>query len=62
MPAKILMKLSNGGNNYPQFQRSINNDNLANVSKNVSGLLALKLGMISRIHSVRPGCGSCGRH
>ena len=63
------MRLSNGNNNYPQIFRNtisnINNTNtntnLANIDKN-PGISTLKLGMISRIHTARAGCGSCGRH
>ncbi len=62
MPAKINMVLSNG-NYIPQSTRQINSASLASApivaTKSVSSLNAP---IISRIHNVRPGCGSCGRH
>ena len=62
MPAKINMVLSNG-NYIPQATRQINSASLASApivaTKSVSSLNAP---IISRIHNVRPGCGSCGRH
>ena len=59
------MIISNGNNSsYVQQQRIINAVNLANsqtisAPKAPSSLLAP---IISRIHTVKPGCGSCGRH
>ncbi len=67
MPAKINMVISNG-NFYPQIQRQINTANLASsnavpaVAPTKSAPSALNAAIISRIHNVRPGCGSCGRH
>jgi len=57
MPAKISMYISNG--NYappPQVRSAINVANIVNVAN-----APLNVGMIKRIHNVRPGCGSCGR-
>ena len=66
MPQKINMVISNG-NHSPfsqQQRRMINAANLAN-SQTVAAPKAptsLAAPIISRIHTVRPGCGSCGRH
>ena len=64
MPQKINMVISNG-NNYPQFiQKQINSANLAASPAMASPKApsALKAPMLARVHNVRPGCGSCGRH
>ena len=63
MPAKINMFLSNG-NNVPQGLPQIN---VANVAANPSvasksAPTALNAPILARVHNVRPGCGSCGRH
>jgi len=55
MPQKINMFISNG-NILPQQMSS--NSNLA-VAPKVNS--SLNNSMISRIHNVKPGCGSCGR-
>ena len=64
------MVISNGNFN-PQIQRQINTANLARsnavpavpaVAPVQSAPSALNAAIISRIHNVRPGCGSCGRH
>jgi len=56
MPKKINMIISNG-NTISSRVRSLSvNTNLAN---NVSNAMAEP--MISRIHTIKPGCGSCGR-
>lgn len=62
------MVISNGNFN-PQVQRQINTANLASSSgprapvvATKSAPSALNAAIISRIHNVRPGCGSCGRH
>lgn len=63
MPARINMFLSNG--NVPQsFVRQSDASSLgANYTiaapKTPS---ALNASMLGRVHNVRPGCGSCGRH
>ena len=60
MPRKINMIISNGNNFFQQIQQQqvISSENKVNVIKpNVP----LNSGMITRIHNVRPGCGSCGR-
>ncbi len=65
MPLKINMVISNG-NRVPIFgPKSNNTENLAGspsipaVTKAPSSLNAP---ILARIHNVRPGCGSCGRH
>jgi hypothetical protein len=60
MPAKIYMNLSNGNNYQQLLTRSINTASLAGAPRN-SLNAPLNTGMITRIHNVRPGCGSCGR-
>lgn len=57
MPAKIKMFLTNGNKPpifYPPQQKSVKDL----IPKAPS---ALNTSMISRIHNVKPGCGSCGR-
>jgi hypothetical protein len=63
MPQKIKMLIHNGNHN-PFFQQQIQKMNALSsqsvaVPKAPSSLAAP---IISRIHTVRPGCGSCGRH
>ncbi len=60
---KLNMVISNG-NSMPPIQRQINNASLAaqpslGAPKPPS---ALNAPFIARVHNVRPGCGSCGRH
>jgi len=57
MPQKINMILSNGNMLPPQ----INIANLAVAPKTAPLNASLNTSMITRIHNVRPGCGSCGR-
>jgi hypothetical protein len=63
MPAKINMFLSNGNIIIPQqMKSSINVANFSAATSQVKQVnTALNNSMISRIHNVRPGCGSCGR-
>jgi len=65
MPQKIKMFISNG-NHSPsvQQQRIINAANLATTQTIAAPKAPTSLAapIISRIHTVRPGCGSCGRH
>ena len=63
MPVKINMFLSNGNNIIPQqMKSSINVANFAATSAPVKQInTALNNSMITRIHNVRPGCGSCGK-
>jgi len=57
MPAKINMVISNG-NPTPKQIAAISKSYLTPVPKAPS---ALSAPIISRIHNVQPGCGSCGR-
>lgn len=69
MPQKLNMIISNG-NTQPIFQRQqINNASLAVAPSMSSPSMAapkapssLKAPILARVHNVRPGCGSCGRH
>ena len=55
------MLISNGNYIPPVKPRSlVNKANLASISA-PKAPSALNASIISRIHSVRPGCGSCGR-
>ena len=64
MPAKINMFLSNGNLNY-NTRPIINSASLSVIAETKSvaptGSSSLNSSIISRIHNVRPGCGSCGR-
>jgi len=61
MPQKINMYLSNGNLSNSQISNIVkNNSNLAAMQKNTPSP-TLNTSMISRIHNVKPGCGSCGR-
>jgi hypothetical protein len=56
MPAKIFMNLSNENRRFaPQVQQK---QGIQPSSANPS----LHAKMIQRIHTVKPGCGSCGKH
>jgi hypothetical protein len=58
MPQKIKMFISNQNAVPAQIKTQINTANLAAYS---SRPVSLNSSMISRIHNVRPGCGSCGK-
>lgn len=66
MPQKLHMIISNG---TPIVHKQIINTSTFGVSP-ISSLSiatpktssALNAPFIARIHNVRPGCGSCGRH
>ena len=64
MPSKIKMFISNG-NSMPRAVSSpyINYANLAVAPTIVNTVTPSQLNssMIGRIHSIKPGCGSCGR-
>jgi len=67
MPAKIHMVLSNNNSSYYQPKSQINTANLASVPgsyvvANKTAPTALNAPILARVHNVRPGCGSCGRH
>jgi hypothetical protein len=62
MPAKMSMFLSNGRPSVHQIRAfNVNNASLASSSKGKAPTI-LNAPMISRIHNIQPGCGSCGRH
>jgi hypothetical protein len=68
MPQKLNMFISNG-NPPPMIQRQlINAASLGVAPSNISSMPApkapssLKAPILARVHNVRPGCGSCGRH
>lgn len=69
MPQKLNMIISNG-NNLPTFQRQmLNTASLAVAPSTSSPSMSapkapssLKAPILARVHNVRPGCGSCGRH
>ncbi len=63
MPQKINMFLSNGNTPRLNFIQM----NTASLAYNPSmasskAPTALNAPILSRVHNVRPGCGSCGRH
>ena len=65
MPQKINMFISNG-NVAPRTNPTgaVNYANLAvapTTTTNVVAPSTLSSSMIGRIHSIKPGCGSCGR-
>lgn len=63
MPQKINMFITNGNFIPTQIKSQINTANLATISapKSAPKSAPLNSSMITRIHNVRPGCGSCGR-
>jgi hypothetical protein len=63
MPAKINMFLTNG-NTSPAFLKQLNIASLGAASSMAvpKAPSAINAPMLSRVHNVRPGCGSCGRH
>ena len=56
MPSKINMIISNGNQILPQIRFLQQQPTLAPKPPS-----ALTAPIISRIHNVKPGCGSCGR-
>jgi len=65
MPQKIHMFISNG--NTPSFvqKQILNTPSLAAASPSMAAPRApssLNAPILARVHNVRPGCGSCGRH
>lgn len=58
MPVKLNMIISNG-NPSPAM---IKNYNATLGVPSVKTPSAINAPMLARIHNVRPGCGSCGRH
>ena len=62
MPAKISMFIPKGGYTLPQMSAPVISPNIAPAPKSAAAPTPLNSAMIGRINSVRPGCGSCGRH
>ena len=67
MPAKINMFLLNGNNVPKILPTQVNIANLAGAPgatavASKSAPSALNAPILARVHNVRPGCGSCGRH
>ncbi len=62
MPKKLNMFISNGNYN-PSLKSQINAASLGGVSTmpTTKAPSALNAPIISRIHNVKGGCGSCGR-
>jgi hypothetical protein len=59
MPAKINMVINNGNITHSQLRYIMSPPTLgAGIPKPPT---ALNASIIARIHSVKPGCGSCGR-
>jgi hypothetical protein len=61
MPQKINMFISNGNNSSFVTQQQIILG-AAPYMASPKAPSALNAPFIARIHNVRPGCGSCGRH
>ena len=64
MPQKINMFITNG-NPPPMVQRQIINTASLAASPSMASPKAptsLNAPILARVHNVRPGCGSCGRH
>jgi len=59
MPAKITMNLSNTGNIHRMQFESLSRTLLAQVPVQKKSA-TLNSPMISRVHTARAGCGSCG--
>ena len=53
------MVISNGNKLPPQFYSRTDPSTLGAITKKAP--TALNASIIGRIHSVKPGCGSCGR-
>lgn len=64
MPAKINMFLSNGNYQPAVVKQQINAASLGSAPSMASPKApsALNAPILARVHNVRPGCGSCGRH
>jgi hypothetical protein len=63
MPKKINMFLSNSNHLSVNLKQININDLPSNPSMSApKAPVSLNTSIIARIHNVRPGCGSCGRH
>lgn len=59
MPQKIFMDLNNSQHSaslIAKYQASMNA-----IKKSTNAPSQLNAGMVSRIHTLKPGCGSCGK-
>lgn len=61
MVFKINMFISNNNRPPVPFPKQINPNGLTQPSTPKAST-ALNGPLIGRIHSIKPGCGSCGRH
>lgn len=64
MPQKINMIITNG-NPTPVIQKHVLNTTSLGSSPSMvtpRAPSALNAPILARVHNVRPGCGSCGRH
>ena len=61
MPAIIRMSLSNGNPTQAQIKALTYSASIASISKTPQNIPLSSGGMIQRIHTVKPGCGSCGK-
>jgi hypothetical protein len=63
MPPRMKMFISNGNPTPAQFRvfNSANIDSIKRIKSNPTSS-ALSAPIIGRIHNVRPGCSSCGKH
>jgi hypothetical protein len=59
MPAKMNMVISNGNKLPSQFYSRNAPSTLGAIT--IKAPTALNASIIGRIHTVKPGCGSCGR-
>lgn len=68
MPQKLNMFISNGNPQQMIQRQLINAASLGVAPSNISSMAAskapssLNAPILARVHNVRPGCGSCGRH
>ena len=56
MPVKMTMQISNGN-----YYSGVAAPPLPKTAVTPPPKIALNASMIQRIHTIRPGCGSCGR-
>lgn len=59
---KMLMNLNNVNNISPVQMSNLANIAAAPQIKSIPPPSALSAPIIARIHTVKPGCGGCGRH
>lgn len=64
MPQQVKMVISNGNHysNFLQSQTKTVSNKAPAVSVPIATPSSLRAPIISRIHNVQPGCGSCGKH